>query len=195
MTPEVNQSLEDYIKSLGRTSTDKYKQDLLTTFNAEVDKNISNGYVGGLVGSTKEYNKEKHAVLVAIALSKGYTVGTPVVGNGVYTATLTKSTATPATPATPSDTVSIDKLEATVKSFVKVRDITSEEYKQDTATVYEKQWFKVKTAYNNTVRRLVELVSKGVTTVEDVAALTDILNKLYEFAAQTIDLNSDRAAS
>ena len=54
-----------------------------------------------------------------------------------------------------------DKLEATVKSFVKVRDITSEEYIQDTATVYEKQWFKVKTAYNNTVRRLVELVSKG----------------------------------
>lgn len=103
MTPEVNQSLEDYIKSLGRTSTDKYKQDLLTTFNAEVDKNISNGYVGGLVGSTKEYNKEKHAVLVAIALSKGYTVGTPVVGNGVYTATLTKSTATPATPATPTE--------------------------------------------------------------------------------------------
>ena len=98
------------------------------------------------------------------------------------------------TTATPSDTVSIDKLEATVKSFVKVRDITSEEYKQDTATVYEKQWFKVKAAYNNTVRRLVELVSKGVTTVEDVAALTDILNKLYEFAGQTIDLNSDRAA-
>ena len=49
-------------------------------------------------------------------------------------------------------------------------------------------------SYNNTVRRLVELVSKGVTTVEDVAALTDILNKLYEFAGQTIDLNSDRAA-
>ena len=77
---------------------------MLTTFNAEVDKSISNGYIGGLVGSTKEYNKDKHAVLVAIAASKGYTVGTPIVGNGAYTATLTKSTATPATPVTPTET-------------------------------------------------------------------------------------------
>ena len=60
--------------------------------------------------------------------------------------------------------------------------------------IYERAWALVKTAYNSAAKHITELMAKGITTVEDIENLTQQLNKLYGYANQSIDIDSDRAS-
>ena len=88
----------------------------------------------------------------------------------------------------------LSNLKRVIDSFVTVKDITPEEYRQGKGSVYERAWALVKTSYSNTAKHITELMAKGITTVEDIEYLTEQLNKLYEFANQSIDVNSDRTS-
>ena len=54
----------------------------------------------------------------------------------------------------------LSNLERVIGSFVTVKDITPEEYRQGKGSVYERAWALVKTAYSSTAKHITELMAK-----------------------------------